>query len=1254
MSKRHIPSSAINPCPICGNTSKKCRSKEDAGKVFYYCMSLADAKFGEVVNGLKCIHEASAEKSYFASVWVLDNSAEWTEEQRREWEAKREKQRQAEAQAEAAKQKRSLSAAERDRYYRSILDELTLHPDDRADLVRRGFTDEQIAKSGFKSVSREQFLKTAVSGLLPGASADGKRFYSSVEGYVCPVRDVNELICGLQVRARDAQDGGRYRWINTKNQTLHLYPEGNKELPLATFKTDSPAGTALAEGTGAKPFLVSQRLALNVIGAAGGAWLSSPTILRKALEKLSDDKTILVFPDAGDALNHHVMSRWRKLCNLLVEWGYRPAIQWWDQTTKEGTDVDELEDYSAVQTISPDEFFQIAEKAQKPSTQESSKENIRSQKAWDLWRKFRQFTGDIKLNSEFITDEVQTPESGTIAAIKSALGTGKTSWLYKLIKELDALGWVALGYRNGLLLQFCEEANFYHYQQDLKQQAELELLTADSTSKIACCIDSIIHFRPEDFEGKVIIMDEVQSTINQLLTANTAVAKWRTKAKELFVEALKRADRVILLDGNLCDDTINYLAKLAGNFKKIVKTQNIHKGGCSNKIIWHEGGVNTRAELNERDRSVFLKYLLEQAGDAPFVVGSDSQTFIEALENLLKAEGLEGYRLDSTTSNQDWVKEFLNGADGPKKFIEKHKPPYILYTPSAESGTNIDIKGYFENLFFYFCGVIHTNQQLQMIRRVRDSEPLIHVFCKPRGIPEAQVSNSPFPNEVEQAIRQYVVDCGYKALEGIDFKESLQDLITKIISLSADSHFEFECKLKAIANHERSNLRQCLREALIESGYQLISFSGFSQEKYIEKVRDAEENVKTYVSEMIHSSPDVTTEQADEITSRGFGLLDRSTKYKVLKRRLLDKLPGIEEAKYKIQEEGKEVEKSVFTPEFVKEMYFDNRHKLSKLETFFFLQNSEHAKQLQQHRWQKSLLDATGENPRPLKLGDYRSRYLKIAGLMEVGIIEFIEFTKQGNQWSSSSPEAIKVWQKAKEPRIARAIGRRVGSDNPASFVGKLLKDLGYKTRCDQVRKGKERVREYAVQATPISDPISEAAYEAIARRIEAQVRELVAPDWEVIVTLSTKSSESQRESNFQAVTPELDSLKNSARCDSSTEQAGAYLSESGWSEQAVADAIGAWGIDVVDDALCHCPIEVLQKRRNQIDEIRLAPPVDPIEAEANNLLVLAPEDAESEAWTGFVETVRAIACEFGERFFEAARKVLHGWRWEKIEPLLT
>jgi hypothetical protein len=46
----------------------------------------------------------------------------------------------------------SLPAIERDRLYNQILNQLPLHPEDRADLHRRGITDEQIKTWGIRSV----------------------------------------------------------------------------------------------------------------------------------------------------------------------------------------------------------------------------------------------------------------------------------------------------------------------------------------------------------------------------------------------------------------------------------------------------------------------------------------------------------------------------------------------------------------------------------------------------------------------------------------------------------------------------------------------------------------------------------------------------------------------------------------------------------------------------------------------------------------------------------------------------------------------------------------------------------------------------------------------------------------------------------------------------------------------------------------------------------------------------------------------
>ncbi len=82
-----------NPCAICEDTSGKCRQgREDLS--YWQCMSYADSKKGEIVGTYKCL---GATKNSLWAQFRPDNSAEWSEEKRREWQL--ENQRRAEKKA---------------------------------------------------------------------------------------------------------------------------------------------------------------------------------------------------------------------------------------------------------------------------------------------------------------------------------------------------------------------------------------------------------------------------------------------------------------------------------------------------------------------------------------------------------------------------------------------------------------------------------------------------------------------------------------------------------------------------------------------------------------------------------------------------------------------------------------------------------------------------------------------------------------------------------------------------------------------------------------------------------------------------------------------------------------------------------------------------------------------------------------------------------------------------------------------------
>ena len=70
------------------------------------------------------------------------------------------------AAAEREKNQKRMAVAERDRHYRAILSQLELDPVDRADLVKRGFTDEQIERYAFKSVRGAKFSEQMTPAAL--------------------------------------------------------------------------------------------------------------------------------------------------------------------------------------------------------------------------------------------------------------------------------------------------------------------------------------------------------------------------------------------------------------------------------------------------------------------------------------------------------------------------------------------------------------------------------------------------------------------------------------------------------------------------------------------------------------------------------------------------------------------------------------------------------------------------------------------------------------------------------------------------------------------------------------------------------------------------------------------------------------------------------------------------------------------------------------------------------------------------------
>jgi uncharacterized protein (DUF927 family) len=312
------PTKKSNPCPVCGDISGKCRTTETE---LVLCMSALDKpstptewKFLGLTNG-----GGQWGKIVPAGQPESGNS-----------KALREQRTAERAAVESSRIARLKPTDIRDSEYRHLVANCPILEADRADLTRRGLTDEDLAK------------------LTPINDGRG--------GYVIPIRDRDGLMVGGQRRLSNVAKGGRYRWATTGENQL---PETG-ELPLAHWSSsDGVEVVALVEGTGIKPYLAAQRVNALAIGAAGGNFSASTKTLKATLDRYSDLPVVLV-PDAGAVANKSVMRQYANVQAVTKKWGRELKVLWWGQESKEHGDIDEISADSFTETISWGEFWAIA------------------------------------------------------------------------------------------------------------------------------------------------------------------------------------------------------------------------------------------------------------------------------------------------------------------------------------------------------------------------------------------------------------------------------------------------------------------------------------------------------------------------------------------------------------------------------------------------------------------------------------------------------------------------------------------------------------------------------------------------------------------------------------------------------------------------------------------------------------------------------------------------------------------------------
>jgi Origin of replication binding protein len=610
-----------------------------------------------------------------------------------------------------------------------------------------------------------------------------------------------------------------------------------------------------------------------------------------------------------------------------------------------------------------------------------------AEKAHAEWVAAKQFDGAHKINQQYFDWAV--PPVGSIIAVKSGLGTGKTAWMGRIVQQCSNEGWVALGSRNALLIQSSERWGFYHLQRD-----EAKNLTRDVLSKLALCVDSLIHFQPQDFEGRNVILDEVMDIVKALQTGDTAIARYRDKVLELFKECLRRARRVFCLDGNMAQWAIDYIKELRGDCEVITVENQYRPTGYD--VRFYESP----------DKTLLQSMMIMQ--DRPFVLATDSQTDGEALDRELQGAGLQGIRLDSQTSSEEWVVQFLKD---PNAYIQARQPHYLIYTPCAQSGLDISLEGYFGDVYALFTGVIGIDEQLQMMMRVRDASATRHVWTAVRGLPNGAITKATINSMVESAINRYVMQDLLCTFEWEDIGAAAK-LAADIIEARRDLNYQTYVRLLRIDNYERANLRSCLKEMLSQRFD--IDIIETDEKIDLDTLREKKKAIKCERSEAIAQAPLLSEEEHDRLANSGRAITPED-QAKLSRFAIERRAPGIGDT-------------AIWGTDFVYQVRFKDREWLTKVENWHFIHNLDSLKTLSQKRW-NARLERFWNGEEAIDLKGLKSRYMALKTWKELGLLDLLDAGELHNDH-----KAVKSFTN-RAKRVALKTGRHPGKMEPMQFV---------------------------------------------------------------------------------------------------------------------------------------------------------------------------------------------------------------------------
>jgi hypothetical protein len=759
--------------------------------------------------------------------------------------------------------------------------------------------------------------------------------------------------------------------------------------------------------------------------------------------------------DAKQATKHNVVRQTSKLGNLLEAQGSKVAILNWKAHQGKG-----LDDYIA----NGFDFELLIRDAQPLEIWESKVIKFESDNKWldglalNRWLKHQDYTPDIINNKQRFSFPEDLPVKGHLIGVDGYMGMGKTHTQLQLISQRQKKGIYAYvisprrKLNNQTVARGFKDFQLTIYR--LNDDDGTDLLPSKSIT-ITLCPESLAKLDGY-LEGMDLWIDEVETVLPQMLAGGTLKGKRQALTLEILKKAVSQCNNCYLLDAFLTDKTVSFFASLAEE-KKVIKFGNIYQPERPQPAIIVD--VVEDEKIKVHDKSVVSQILIGHK--RPFI-GTDSQTYAQALDLVFKTVGKVGFVLDSTSNNQTWLELFETKPElelrfkhllvennipvgefwadrlmsNPNNFFTILNPDYFVYTTTAESGVSVDLTDHFDCRALIVFGVIGTNSQLQLSGRLRDNLIPFYIYCPERSvIPQLDGFNAQ-----KQELLKANIDSLFEEQRGLLGNSNLEicfDLAFKRMK-KLNIFWEHGTYLAALANFEKANLRGCLIYKLRLMGYEIE----YKNEESIKGMKDALKKAKQAVQEnetllLFNSKPFESLEEAEKVKKAN---PSAKTARRAKMTKILHNLPGINET-------------PIWSVEFLLKCFTKDRNFYYNLNTYFLLFNPDiDCKNSDYSRYFRYTCEFIAQTTLLKDLG------VTLSGLRKLGIDVLIQKLVKGLEIHSNSLEVIDCVKLARNRKdIKRLAGFRITPETEEKAenikyiktqlakVGVFLKESGQK-----------------------------------------------------------------------------------------------------------------------------------------------------------------------------------------------------------------